>query len=72
MTNPFEDLERQAREVTERHLATAKALDEMEDDVTEWEADFLNSILLQLQDGRALTQKQIECLNRMSDKYGVG
>ncbi len=72
MTNPFEDLERQAAEANERHLATAMALDEMDDDVTEWEFEFLDSVIKQLRAGRALSQKQIESLNRMSDKYGVG
>lgn len=72
MTNPFEEIEKEAREASARHLETAEALDGMEEDVTEWEAGFLDSILKQLRAGRALSQKQIDTLCRMSDKYGVG
>ena len=68
----FDDVERAVSALVASQLAQAKALDEMEVDVTSWEAGFLESCLRQLQAGRALSQKQIEVLNRMSDQYGVG
>lgn len=68
----FDDVERAVSALIASQLAQAKALDEMEVDVTSWEAGFLESCLKQLQAGRALSQKQIEVLNRMSDQYGVG
>lgn len=72
MTNPFGDVEREAEEYRLRHLAMAEALDRMERDVTSWEADFLDSILKQLrEEKRALTQKQIDVLNRMCSEYDV-
>lgn len=70
--DPFEDVERGVQALVASQLAQAKALDEMEVDVTSWEAGFLDSIMKQLRAGRALSQKQIETLNRMSDQYGVG
>lgn len=70
--NPFDDVERAVSAAIASQLAQTKALDEMETDVTSWEADFLDSCLKQLKAGRALSQKQIEVLNRMSDQYGVG
>lgn len=72
MTNPFEDVERKANEELDRYLALARALDEMEGDVTSWEAEFLDTIIKQLRDERRmLSQKQIETLNRMCEQYGV-
>ena len=68
----FDDVERAVSALVASQLAQAKALDEMEVDVTSWEAGFLESCLRQLQAGRALSQKQIEVLNRMYDQYGVG
>lgn len=70
--NPFDDVERAASAAIASQLAQVKALDEMETEVTSWEANFLDSCLKQLGAGRALSQKQIEVLNRMSDQYGVG
>ena len=73
MSDPFEQAESEARKAVARHLATAEAIDQDEEiSVTPWEMDFLDSILKQLRAGRALSQKQIDVLNRMSDKYGVG
>ena len=71
--NPFDDVERTVSETIRRQLDQAEALDRMEDvDVTSWEAEFLDSVLKQLRAGRALSQKQIDVLNRMSSQYGVG
>lgn len=69
--DPFEDVERGIRAAIERQLAQVKALDEMDRDVTSWEAGFLDSVLKQLKVGRPLSQKQIETLNNMSTKYEV-
>ena len=46
-----------------------KALDEMDRDVTSWEADFLSSILDSLYFGLALTQKQAVRLEEMYERY---
>lgn len=73
MTNPFGDIEREAQEQRQKHLAMAEALDFLDEEVTSWEAEFLDTVLKQLHEGkRALTQKQIDVLNRMCDEYGVG
>lgn len=68
----FDDVERAVSALVASQLSQVQALDRMEVDVTSWEAGFLESCLKQLQVGRALSQKQIEVLNRMSDQYGVG
>lgn len=69
--NPFEDVEAQAAEESERHLEMARALDGMEQDVTSWEADFLDSVLRQLQiRGVPLTTKQADILEEMYERYG--
>lgn len=47
----------------------ARELDEMEEDVTSWEADFLDSILKALHHGRTLSPKQAERLEEMHEKY---
>lgn len=69
--DPFEGVERGVRALIDSQLAQAKALDEMEEGVTAWEMEFLDSILKQLRAGRALSQKQVEALNNMSSKYEV-
>ena len=73
--NPFAEFDDAAdahvQEMTE-HLCRAEALDRMEQDVTSWEADFLNRILRQLrEDRRPLSQPQIDTLNDMCSKYDV-
>lgn len=73
MSDLFGEIEDEAREAVARHLATAEAIDRDEEiSVTPWEMDFLDSILKQLRAGRALSQRQIDTLNGMSDKYGIG
>lgn len=54
-------------------LELAEELDNMERDVTTWEADFLESILKRLrEDGSELTPKQEYQLRRMEEKYLAG
>lgn len=70
--NPFESIEQDEENERLKHLATAKALDELEVDVTSWESEFLDSILKQLlNEKRGLSQKQIDILNRMCGRYGI-
>jgi glutamate formiminotransferase len=70
-SNPFEDVERAVAEMIESQLDTVKELDAMEVDVTEWEANFLESVLTQLGAKRALSQAQIEIVRRMCSQYDV-
>lgn len=57
----------------ETHLLIAQELDRMERDVTSWEAGFLESVLKRLNRGNAITDKQVNVLNRMHEKYlGAG
>ncbi len=72
MTDFFKEIEREAEKLIKKHLETVEALDAMEDDVDSYEAGFLETALRQLREGRGLTQRQIEFLNSMSDKYGIG
>jgi hypothetical protein len=51
------------------HENLAKDLDHMEEDVTPWEADFLDSILKILSRGGTLSPKQAERLEGMHEKY---
>jgi hypothetical protein len=59
----------EAEKGIELHLAMAEALDEMDEDVTEWEASFLESVLRLLRDGLALTEPQARTLEEMRRKY---
>ena len=70
--DPFEHVERGVSAVIARQLDQVEALDKMDANVTQWEGEFLDSLLKQLRAGRALSQKQIDTLNGMSDKYGIG
>ncbi len=69
--NPFEDFDRAIGEIIEKQLETIKALDGMEADVTPWEAEFLETVLVQLSKKRALSQGQIEVVRRMCESYDV-
>lgn len=70
--NPFEDIEAAASAAIEKQLAIAKDLDTMPRDVTSFEADFLDSILVQLRTiRRPLSQKQIDVLRNMCQNYDV-
>lgn len=71
--NPFEDVERAVAKIVASQLETVRELDGMEKDVTEWEANFLNDVLFQLENQkRPLTQKQIEVVRRMAEQYDIG
>ncbi len=70
--NPFGDIDRQYAETLKKHSELAHELDAMEEDVTSWEAEFLESIILRLDEKKlALTQKQIERLYELCDKYDI-
>ena len=56
-------------ETIKRQLRMAKEVDEGEFKVTQWEGDFLESILKRLRDGGELTTKQSEVLLRMHTEY---
>ena len=53
----------------EEQLGIAEDLDGMEEDVTTWEATFLESVLVQLRAGRGLSDKQENTLLRMKLDY---
>lgn len=70
--NAFDDVERAVEKIIEIQLETIKELDEMDVDVTPWEADFLQGVMNQLrQEKRALSQGQIEIVRRMCSQYDV-
>jgi hypothetical protein len=69
--NPFGDIDRAFDETLKQQLELLKELDEMENDVTEWESSFLDSVLKQLEKKIPLSQKQIEIVRRMSEQYDV-
>lgn len=70
-TNPFEDVDRAIGEILAKQLETVRELDGLEADVTSWEAEFLETVLTQLLEKRALSQKQIEVVRRMCESYDV-
>lgn len=70
--NPFEDIERAFTDALQKHLDLALELDRMDQDVTPWECDFLESVIVRLRDKRTpLSQGQIETLHKMADRYGI-
>ena len=70
--NPFEDIERALEGALQRHLDLALELDQMDQDVTPWECDFLESVIVRLRNKKTpLTQGQIDILYRMCDQYGI-
>ena len=44
-------------------------LDTMVQDVTDWESDFLESMLRQIRQGRTTSPKQRKVLQRMAEQY---
>lgn len=71
--NPFEDVEREAAVDSARHLEMAQELDQMDRDVTSWEAGFLDDILRQLEIRKIpLTPGQAVKLGEMYEFYGLG
>jgi hypothetical protein len=70
--NPFGDVEREAVLLIERQLSVANELDQMDADVSSWQADFLENVIRQLRDHkRPLSQKQIDVLHQMCGQYDV-
>ncbi len=70
--NPFEGMEEELDETLKQQLDLIKELDEMDSEVTSWEADFLQTALVQLQKAkRPMSQTQIEIVRRMCDQYDV-
>jgi hypothetical protein len=68
----FDDVEKVVAEAITRQLELVRELDAMEIDVTAWEADFLQTVLNQLNDlRRPLTQTQLEILHRMCNQYEI-
>lgn len=49
-------------------LAMVDDVEERESRLTEWEADFIASIRSQLDEGRSLSSKQTETLNKIWDR----
>lgn len=71
MTGPFDDCEFDEDE-RERQLAAVKALDEMDEDVTSWEAGWLESAIRRLRDEKLpLTPAMLTVLKSMCEKYDV-
>lgn len=69
--NPFEDVERAVAELVARQLELVKQIDEMDVDVTPWEADFLDSVLKQLQLKKPLSQNQLDVVHRLCQQYDI-
>ena len=76
MTEPFEDWGRddgeELVEELERQLEVVLALDGLDEDVTSWEAGFLDSAIKRLRDQKLpLTPPMLAVLKSMCEKYGV-
>ncbi len=70
--NPFGDMDRAFDETLKQQLELLKELDEMDAEVSSWEADFLQTTLVQLQKAkRPMSQRQIETVRRMCEQYDV-
>lgn len=71
MTNPFGDIEREVEEAVRKQLSLVREIDRMEVDVTSWEASFLDSVIKQLEQGKPLSQKQLDVIHQMCHRYEV-
>ena len=70
--NPFEDVEKAIDALLKKQLELVKEIDEMDVDVTPWEADFLENVLRQLQkEKRPLTQGQLDIVHRLCETYDI-
>lgn len=69
--NPFEDIDRAIETLVEKQLDLVKELDHADVDVTAWEAEFLDSVLKQLEAKRPLTPKQLEIVQKMIQTYDI-
>lgn len=47
----------------------ADAVDEMRADLSNWEADFLASVLPRLREGKAVSERQRETIEKIWEKY---
>jgi hypothetical protein len=70
-TNPFEDVDRAIGALIEKQLELVRELDRMDVDVTSWEADFIQSVLTQLEAKTPLTPKQLAVVHRMVETYEI-
>ena len=73
MTEPFEDWEREGDEgERERQLEAVLALDGLDEDVTSWEASFLDSAIKRLRNSKlTLTPAMLAVVKSMCEKYEV-
>lgn len=55
--------------LSKRHLEMATELDQMEEDVTSWEAGFLDTVLKRLRSGQALTTGQATKLEEIHEEH---
>jgi len=70
--NPFDDVERAVAEIVARHLDQVRAIDRADIEVNSWEAEFLSSVLEQLEDKKKpLTQKQMDVVRNMATRYEI-
>lgn len=70
--NPFEDVERAVATIVAKHLEQVRAIDRADVTVNSWEAEFLDSVLKQLQNqGKPLTQGQMDIVRRMASDYDI-
>lgn len=73
MTGPFDDCDFESGdEERERQLEAALALDGLDEDVTSYEAGFLDSAIKRLRNDKLpLTPNMLAVLKSMCQKYGV-
>ena len=50
-------------------LEKAEAVDDMREETSNWEADFLASVLPRLREGKAVSERQRETIERIYEKY---
>jgi hypothetical protein len=68
----FGDVERAFEEALAMHLDQVLAIDRSDVTVTSWEADFLDSVLKQLQNQKKpLTATQLDIVRRMCGQYDI-
>jgi hypothetical protein len=51
------------------NLEMAEAIDGMERSVTSWEAEFLDSVLVRLREGRSISEKQESKIRELYERY---
>lgn len=71
-SSSFDDVERAVGAIVAKHLEQVRAIDRADIDVSSWEAEFLDSVLKQLEgQGKPLTQGQMDIVRRMADQYDI-